>query len=352
MVVGTFSSVSLDPPLVSFMPDHKSTTWPEIRKAGSFCANILPASHEEVCLAFTRKRSDRFDTAAWAETASGNLRLDLAMGWFDCTIDRVFEVGDHDIVIGRVEQLGVGRANDLPLLFLRGGYGSFTIPSIQSLDVFLPRLTRAVDAARPEIEALARELNLKCLVTVAAEGNVVVASAAGAEWSAPGGPSRVGVAFPLAAPFAPVHVAWSGMDAERRWLDAAQPALGAAEKKAARTRLDWVRTHGYGVSTAQQIEMEFERMFENISESRQLDISGVLSTLSGGNDMPADISEVGGVTSIHAPVFGPDGEVGLSVTINGFDGSESPGRLRECLSRLLLTCQRITERSGGKDPRG
>jgi flavin reductase (DIM6/NTAB) family NADH-FMN oxidoreductase RutF len=267
MVVGTFSSVSLNPPLVCFMPDHKSTTWPEIRQAGSFCANVLSASHEEVCRAFARKQGDRFDTAAWVETASGSLRLDRAMAWFDCTLDTVFEVGDHDIAIGRVEQLGVGRGNDLPLLFLRGGYGSFTIPSIQSLDVFLPRLTRAVDAARPEIEALAQELNLKCLVTAATEGNVVVASAAGVERSASGGLSRVGVAFPLAAPFAPVHVAWSGPGAEHRWLDAARPALGAAEEEAARTRLDWVRAHGYGFSTVQQVEMEFEHMFENLGEA-------------------------------------------------------------------------------------
>ena len=351
MVVGTFSSVSLDPPLVSFMPDRKSTTWPAIREAGSFCANILSAVQEDVCRAFVRKQADRFEAWTWFPTETGNLRLNGAMAWFECSIDNVFDAGDHNIVVARVNELGVGRSNDLPLLFLRGGYGSFSIPSIQSLDVFVPRLTRAVDVARPEIEQLAQELSLKCLVTVAADGNVVVVSAAGVEWSAMGAPSRVGVAFPLAAPFAPVHVAWSDNDAERRWLAAAGHTLGDAEREVALARLKWVRRHGYGVSTVKPIEDEFERMFESAGETRKLDISGVLTKQSQTEELPADFSDARGVTSIHAPVFGPDGEVALSLTINGFDGTESPQRLRACLNRLLDACRRITELSGGKDPR-
>jgi DNA-binding IclR family transcriptional regulator len=188
-------------------------------------------------------------------------------------------------------------------------------------------------------------------VTVAADDNVVVVSAAGVEWSASGAPSRVGVAFPLAAPFAPVHVAWSDNDAERRWLDVAGHARGSAERRAALARLHWVRAHGYGVSTARPIEQEFERMFENAGEARKLDISGVLTKLSETEEMPADIDDAEGVTSIHAPVFGPDGEVELSLTINGFDGAESPERLRACLDGLQAACRRITELSGGKDRR-
>jgi hypothetical protein len=105
------------------------------------------------------------------------------------------------------------------------------------------------------------------------------------------------------------------------------------------------------VSTVKPIEDEFERMFESAGETRKLDISGVLTKQSQTEELPADFSDARGVTSIHAPVFGPDGEVALSLTINGFDGTESPQRLRACLNRLLDACRRITELSGGKDPR-
>ncbi len=189
MVVGTFSSVSLSPPLVGFMPDRNSSSWPKIREAGSFCASICAASQEHVVRAFARKQEDRFTASSWVTTRSGNLRLEGATAWVDCTIDSVLPAGDHDIVLGRVTDLAIGEADDLPLLFLRGGYGSFSIPSIQSLDAFLPRHTRAVDAARPEIEALATDLELECVVLVAVEDSVVLVSDAGSQYSGrPGSP--------------------------------------------------------------------------------------------------------------------------------------------------------------------
>src|SRR5690349_2380386 len=179
MVVGTFSSVSLDPPLVAFMPDVRSSSWPKIREAGSFCANILTAGQQDVCRAFARKEDNRFSASEWSTTDTGSPRLHGAAAWVDCTIDDVIRAGDHDIVLGRVTSLGVGDAEGLPLLFLRGGYGSFSIPSIQSLNNYLPRQVRAVDAARADIEAVAADLNLECLVSVAVEDTVVVVSAAG-----------------------------------------------------------------------------------------------------------------------------------------------------------------------------
>src|SRR3954469_1109241 len=58
-VVGSFTSVSLDPPLVAFFPDKGSTSWPKIRSAGSFCVNILGADHEDVCRRFASRAPDK-----------------------------------------------------------------------------------------------------------------------------------------------------------------------------------------------------------------------------------------------------------------------------------------------------
>ena len=278
MVVGTFTSVSLDPPLVAFLPDRKSSSWPKIREAGSFCANVLTAAQQDVCRAFARKQDDRFDLAQWQTTGTGSPRLVDAAAWIDCTIEDVVEAGDHDIVLGRVGGLDVGDSAELPLLFLRGGYGSFSIPSIQSLDTDLPRHMRAVDIARSEIESIAEDLGLECLVSVAVEDTVVVVSAAGVERSPHGAPSRVGLSFPLAAPLAPVHVAWAGDNAERRWLANGRQVAGSVAASVAHAELDRVRTQGYAVSTGSATAAEFERVMI-ASDTGVPDLTGVLPDL-------------------------------------------------------------------------
>jgi len=352
MVVGTFSSVSLDPPLVAFMPDVRSTSWPKIQEAGSFCANVLTAGQQDVCRAFSRKAEDRFSANAWADTPSGSPRLEGAAAWIDCDIENVIRAGDHDIVIGRVKGLGVGESKDLPLLFLRGGYGSFSIPSIISPATALTRHVKAADVARPEIEALAELLKLEVLVSGVVDDSVVVLTAAGMASSPVGSPSRVGVSFPLAAPLAPLHVAWAGEAAESRWITNAQNVVGHVDPEVAHAELRHVRENGYAVSAGKATAAEFERMVAVPSDTAAPDLSGVLPgllerTASMG---PASIDDPAGVTSLHAPVFDSAGQVAVTLTLNGFSGSESPSRLAECRDHLLAAASAISDGIGGRPP--
>ena len=351
MVVGTFSSVSLDPPLVAFMPDVRSSSWPKIREAGSFCANILTSAQQDVCRAFARKEEHRFTASTWSDTETGSPRLEGAAAWVDCTIENVHRAGDHDIVIGRVTSLGVGDADGLPLLFLRGGYGSFSIPSIESLNNFLPRQVRAVDAARPDIEALTTDLNLECLVSVAVEDSVVVVSAAGVAASPHGAPSRVGISFQLAAPLAPLHVAWAGPEAERRWLGQTRSILGSVAEDAALAELARVRRCGYPFPPVPRPPRSSNGRCTS-PVTRRLRISPVCCHRCWRGPAPVRPIwvEPAEVTSLHAPVFGPDGQVALSLTLNGFSGKDSSARLRECLDLLLQAAQRITDKLGGTHP--
>src|SRR5437588_8121068 len=93
MVVGTFTSVSLDPPLVGFLPDRSSTTWPRIRETGSFCVNVLSAAQEQVCRAFATKAADRFDVHGAGDAGSGSPRLTGTALWVDCDIESVLPAG-------------------------------------------------------------------------------------------------------------------------------------------------------------------------------------------------------------------------------------------------------------------
>jgi 3-hydroxy-9,10-secoandrosta-1,3,5(10)-triene-9,17-dione monooxygenase reductase component len=123
MVVGSFTSVSLDPALVAFLPDRKSNTWPRIQAAGHFCVNILAESQLGVCKALASKSDNKFNAIPYRLSGSGLPLIEDVVAWIDCQLYAVHEAGDHYIAIGRVLALDVERP-DPPLVFLRGGYGS------------------------------------------------------------------------------------------------------------------------------------------------------------------------------------------------------------------------------------
>lgn len=125
MTIGSFNSVSLDPPCVAFFVAKSSTTWPRIANVHRFCVNVLAHDQEEVCRRFASKAADRFETLSHRLSPSGMPLLDNVVAWIDCALHAVHEAGDHFIVLGRVEALNVERPDVHPLLFFRGGYGSF-----------------------------------------------------------------------------------------------------------------------------------------------------------------------------------------------------------------------------------
>ena len=121
----SFTSVSLDPPLVAMCPGSAILSWPSIRDAGVFCANILAHDQEVLCRRFATRGVDKFQGIGWKPShATGSPVLDGVLAWVDARIEAVHEAGDHLIVVGRVVDLDVSR-EALPLLFYRGGYGRF-----------------------------------------------------------------------------------------------------------------------------------------------------------------------------------------------------------------------------------
>mgnify|MGYP001807159010 CR=1 FL=1 len=124
MVVGSFTSVSLNPPLVAFLPARNSTSWPLIEASGAFCVNILGSEQEGACRRFASRASNKFDGLGQRRASSGAPMLDNCLAWLDCTIENVVEAGDHYIALGRVTSMEIGNGR-LPLIFYQGDYGSF-----------------------------------------------------------------------------------------------------------------------------------------------------------------------------------------------------------------------------------
>ncbi|MFK3779324.1 flavin reductase family protein [Agrobacterium sp. NPDC089420] len=124
MIVGSFTSVSLKPPLVSFLADHTSTSQARIRATGRFCANVLAADQERLCRKLAGRGTQKFDGVAWQASPLGNPVLEGIVSWIDCTIEDTIEIGDHYLIVGRVREL-TSVSDKTPLLFLRGGYGDY-----------------------------------------------------------------------------------------------------------------------------------------------------------------------------------------------------------------------------------
>ncbi len=122
----SFAAVSLEPPLVLFCPSRESATWPRIARAGHFCANVLATDQRDLARIFAvsgATGTDKFAGVGWSPSPSGAPILDGALTWVACTVEAVHEAGDHQVVIGRVTELGECRPGK-PLLFYRGRYAA------------------------------------------------------------------------------------------------------------------------------------------------------------------------------------------------------------------------------------
>lgn len=124
----SFSSLSLEPPLVVFAPGRSSTTWPRLRDLGRFCVNVLAEGQDDVSQNFARSGVDKFEGVRWTSSAGGSPVLDGVVAWIDAALWAEYDGGDHTLVAAQVLDLGAD-AERRPLLFHRGAYGFLQRPS-------------------------------------------------------------------------------------------------------------------------------------------------------------------------------------------------------------------------------
>lgn len=120
--VGSFVSVSLDPPLVAWFAMRSSSTLGAVRDHGAFSVNVLAADQADLGEVFARRSVDRFRGVRWWVGASGTPHLDGALVVLDCDVDAMVTLGDHEMVVGRVTSAIVPRPGVEPLVFVRGRF--------------------------------------------------------------------------------------------------------------------------------------------------------------------------------------------------------------------------------------
>lgn len=352
MVVGSFTSVSLDPPMVAFFPDKASTSWPKVERAGTFCVNILGAHQESVCRRFAAKGGDKFSGQAYRQAGTGSPILEDCVAWIDCEVAAIQEAGDHFIVLGRVLDLQLERPR-LPLLFFQGGYGRFTPSSLTAPDERgrLTQQLRQVDLIRARLEELAADLGCEVNAGAQVGDEVVIVAVAGASGGHADG-TLVGQRLPFVPPSGSVFAAWSSAAAIDDWLAVGQrvPVGGGNDAVVARWRrgLQNVRERGYSVGLLSPGHRALAAFLETAAHDPAAapsdDLLDVLQNLVFD---PDELTEetMHEVRQISAPVFDEHGRVALALTAYGF---RSPvGSVTTYIERVCATAASATRAIGG-----
>ena len=116
----SFTSVSLDPPLVLVCIARSAASCDEFCEADHFSVNVLGDNQKETSNLFASQRADKFEVAEWHQSNSGTPLIDDALAWFDCARNNVVEAGDHIILIGQVTEFG--SRDGQPLGYFSGNY--------------------------------------------------------------------------------------------------------------------------------------------------------------------------------------------------------------------------------------
>jgi flavin reductase (DIM6/NTAB) family NADH-FMN oxidoreductase RutF len=116
----SFSSLSLDPPLVQWSLRNAAYSLPIFQRSRHFAVNILAADQEAVSRRFATRDVDRFGNLDVEQGLAGMPLIDGAAAWIECALETTLPGGDHTILVGRV--LRARTFSKPPLLHWRGGY--------------------------------------------------------------------------------------------------------------------------------------------------------------------------------------------------------------------------------------
>ncbi|MGI6873422.1 flavin reductase [Amycolatopsis sp. 3B14] len=354
MAVGSFTSVSLDPPLVAFLPDKSSTSFPRIREAGRFCVNVLTHEQETVCRTFATRGADKFAALSWQPAPSGSPVLNGALAWIDCDLESVIEAGDHYIVLGRVRALEAP-GTDLPLVFFQGGYGRFHSASLAApIEPGLANQLRVVDLARPGMERIADRFGVECNAATVAGEEIVLLAGAGIRPHGTHPPTRVGQRIPLVPPLGAIYLAWEPEEKVTARLATVSPEQRAEFA----TALERVRRRrwsvGLGSDLHSRVEAELARTYGagmTAEAERREQVRNLISAL-GGLYEPAELApgQAYDVRNVQVPVFDETGAVAISLSVYGLPETSTVEEVHRYRDALAEVADEVMDRIGAKTP--
>lgn len=320
LVVGTFTSVSLDPPLVAFLPTKSSGSFARLRAVGTYCINVVAYDQLDLCRRMAVPSDDKFEGVDWSPSPLGAPMLADAVAHVHCTSEQTIEAGDHYIELCRLHDLEVTRPVT-PLLFFQGGYGGFSPHGMAALgDSDLIAAVKLAEVAQPQLEKLARELSCEAsaLVPVADAELITAACAFGGDSTMR---EALGQRLPLMPPLGEAFIANASEQAAETWLAKAQ---GDEQTLAAlRARLRTVRERGYTLSLARSADDGADlsaALAEYASgELTPARLRAVREVITGATELyevtELDADQPYDIRSVSVPVKDPQGDVVLVLRI-------------------------------------
>lgn len=121
MAASSFTSVSLEPALVSVCVMRSSTTWPKLATLPRLGLSVLASEHGAVASALAAKGGDKFATIEWEATASGAVFVQGSSLWLECEPYDLLDAGDHKIVLLEVTALAMDPEVS-PMVFHRSNF--------------------------------------------------------------------------------------------------------------------------------------------------------------------------------------------------------------------------------------
>lgn len=319
MVIGSFTSVSLEPQVVAYLPSKSSQSFARLREAETFCVNVLSADQEPLCRLFAGKSEDKFAGVPWRPASSGAPILEDAVAWIECSRRDVIDVGDHYIVLGDTLTLGVQKAVP-PLLFFQGGYGRFSHGSLAMPGgVDFIRSVQSAELLREHLEGIAGDFRAQCDVFVrdGREGVRVFSANEGLKRTIG---TLLGARIPIVAPMQPLFVSEDGVS-EAAWTAAG--ALDAQSRHDALEQLARVKSRGWSlVLQGHMCEADYEDAVRRYSDRPRTPAGDreFLQTVAAmaAQREPEVIDPMGvyDVLYIAAPVHDADGAVALTLKLS------------------------------------
>lgn len=340
MVVGTFSSVSLDPPLVSFMPTRTSGSYARLMEAETLCANVLAMDQEPLCRQLARPGGmEKFEGVSWSSSPGGAPIIEGAAAWVEFTVQQRIEAGDHDIVLGLVSHLDTGDGG-LPLLFLGGGYGRYTAHSrIMATTVDTLQYVTWAEKAKPVLERFSDSMGLEVVLVACIDDRIVQVASYGTVL--PGArPHPLGLRLPFGAPMGALIIAAAGEQSRRNWVRATDPDLGEAQIQAHLAALDRVRERGWVVNLMSTGFRALDSSLRAAGKAGELSWDAVPPAAeltmpeAYAAELPGDPGELVSVRNVSVAVKGSAGAPLCYLTLFGFDELSPSGFVRQAVEQL------------------
>lgn len=124
ITVNSFTSVSLDPPLVLWCIDRRSRRYPSFAQAPGFTVSILGSGHKAVSARLAGQGEHSLDGIELVPTELGPPGLADSLAIFECARESVQDAGDHALLIGRVLRFHRNDSAGAPLVYFQGRYGA------------------------------------------------------------------------------------------------------------------------------------------------------------------------------------------------------------------------------------